>query len=410
MTSANASLLDPEAQTCPHQFFAKLRKQAKVHHMPDMGLYFITDYALGRKVLVDSRRFAKKTAENDGRRYIEPNEAAQEILRTKDVGTPISLMAQKDGKEHRDYRSIVNAYFQSGAVRPMAAYVAETSAKLLGDIAAGSVVDVVDAYGVPLPVYVIADMLGVPRSEYRRFKAWSDAVLTYTAVQVGEEEAIAGAELMVEMHKYMLEQIELRRRERRDDLLNVLAYAEYEGRPLTDRELCGFTDELLVAGNETTTNAFAAGMLQLASEPDLQARLRAEPDNIEKFVEEVLRVGTPLQVTLRYALEDVEVGEVTIPKGSKVFVGLASANRDECIYADAERINLDRENVRPHITFGAGEHHCLGAELARLELRIAFAAWLSKFKSITLAQSKDSIAYPKSYAVRGPLGLKLRVE
>jgi cytochrome P450 len=291
----------------------------------------------------------------------------------------------------------------------MEGYVTETARELIARLERDDECELVEAYAMPLPVYVISEMLGLPRSEFRTFKRWSDAVLTYMALLVPEEQAIAGAEAMVEMHRYMLQRIAERRASPRDDLLSVLANARLNGeRPLTDREICSFIDELLVAGNETTTNTISAGLLYLAQNTDTQTTLRANQGLIPRFVEELLRIAAPLQIALRYALIDVNVGGVDIPAGSKVFVGLASANRDECPYPVGERVDLERKNAGTHITFGGGVHHCLGSELARLELRVSFREWLTRFSHIELAQHPESVEYPPSFALRGPLSVKIR--
>lgn len=407
MSARLSTLFDPEVQRCPFAFYAKLRAETPVSFMPALGAYYIANYELGRKVLIDARRFAKKTLENDGRRFIEPNPKAQALLREKDIGLPMSLMAQKEGAEHRAYRSIVDHQFQSGTVRKLGDHVIATATGLLDAIAGGEI-EAMSSFAVPLPLYVISDILGIPKSEYRTFKRWSDGLVTYVAMVVSDAEAIAGAEAMVEMHRYMIDQVAERRIAPREDLLTVLARARHEGRPLTDHEICAFTDELLVAGNETTTSAIGSGLLDIASNQELQASLRAKPVLIPKFVEEILRTASPIQLALRFALEDVTIGGVDIPAMSKVFVGLASANRDDSAFAAAAAIDPERVG-KTHLSFGAGEHHCLGAELARLELRTAFALWLDRFVTIELAQPADTVAYPMSYTIRGPLSLMLRV-
>ncbi len=408
MSEPAASLRDPEVQQCPYAFYAKLRAEEPVKFMPEMGVYYIANYELGRKVLIDSRRFVKRSPEGDGRRYIEPNKAAQELLRQKDFGLPISMMSHKEGKEHKMGRAIVDGYFHANTVRNMADYVTGIATELLERLNGKTEIEVVQDFAIPLPVYVIADIMGVPKSEYKTFKRWSDGVVTYLALQVPEKESLEGAEAMIEMHRYMVDQVHARRKEPKDDLLTTLAQAQYDGRPLTDHEICGFTDEILVAGNETTTSTIAAGLLELAENPELQDRLRAQPDLIPKFVEEILRVSSPLQVTLRLALEDVNIGGVDIRAGSKIFVGLGSANRDDKAFEHADDVDTSRA-PKAHVTFGAGMHHCLGAELARLELRIAFDLWLKRFSKIERVRPGEPVVYPASHAIRGPNEVHLKV-
>lgn len=410
MTTQTASLTDPAIQQCPYAFYAKLRAESPVTFMDELGVYYVSSYELGRKILLDSKRFGKASEGGDGRRYIEPHPAATELLRQKDFGLPISMMSNRDGAEHRKGRSIVDGYFQGRAVRELADYVADTANELLDRFEDRDEIEVVADFAIPLPVYVIADIMGIPRSEYKTFKRWSDGVVTYLAMSVPERESVEGAEAMVEMHRYMVAEVHKRRKEPRSDLLTTLALGEYDGQPLTDHQICGFTDEILVAGNETTTSTIAAGLLEIARNPALQERLRAQPDQIPAFVEEILRVSSPLQVTLRRALVDVNVGGVDIPQGSRIFIGLGSANRDENAFPEPDQVHPEAPPAKAHMTFGAGVHHCLGAELARLELRTAFALWLERFSRIELAQPEDSIRYPASYAIRGPVSVQLRVQ
>jgi cytochrome P450 len=411
MTTTSGSLLDPGVQQWPFPFFEQLRQQGPVVFMPELGVYYISSYDVCRQVLLDAKRFVKSPPEKDGRRYVEPSKAAQRILIEKDVGTPLNCIGQSEGAQHRAYRKVVDARFLSARVKQMEDPIRAMARTLIDGFEAQGECDAVAAFSVPLPLYVIADILGIPTSEHRTYRKWSDAVLTYVALVVPEEQAIAGAETMVEMHRYLLEQVRQRRESPTNDLLTVLALARCDDdRPLTDREICGFTDELLVAGNETTGSVISASLLHLASHPDAQQRLRSDRQLIPNFVEEMLRTATPLQLTLRYAVTDVTLGGVSLPAGAKIFVGMACANRDEHRFDAPENVDIERKNARANITFGGGDHFCLGADLARLELRIAIQEWLIRFSFIRLNQPPDSIRYPAGFTVRGPKELELSFE
>jgi cytochrome P450 len=409
MADAAGTLLDPAVQKCPFPLYQRLRQEQPVSYMPELRAYYVASYELVREIVTDFKRFAKKSAENDGRRYIEPSRAAQQILIENDGGTPLNAISQSNGEQHTAYRALVNPYFRASNIKKLEGHITMMASELIDRLAPDGECEVVEAYSMPLPIYVICDVLGVPKSMFRTFKKWSDAVLTYVAMIVSEEEAIAGAKNMVELHRYTLEQVKQRRAEPRDDLLTIVAQAKYnDERPLTDLEILSFVDELLVAGNETTTNSIGAGLLYIAQRPHLQAQLRADLNKIPRFVEEMLRLSAPLQLTSRFTLTDVEIGGVRIPAGSTIFVGLASANRDDCIYAGGAEADLSRLNASTHLTFGAGEHHCLGSELARLEMRVTFREWLKRFSHIELAQDPDTVQYPSSFALRGPLAFRLK--
>jgi cytochrome P450 len=405
------SLLDPQIQKCPFDLYRKLRNEKPVTLMPDIGMYYVTDYQLGRQILTDPKRFLNGTAEDDGRIFIEPNKAAQQVLRDKDFGLPMTLFSTTNDSDHEAYRDIVEPSFKVSGLRKLEAGIAATARELVEKIAPAGACEAVQDFAVPLPTYVIADILGVPRSDYATFKRWSDGVMTYVALQVPEAEAIAGAESMVEMHRYMIERVRERRAVPRNDLLTIVAQAKFKGeRLLTDLECVSMIDQLLVAGNETTTHSIAAGLLFLAQNPSMQQALRERPELIAKFSEEILRLNSPLQVAIRRTVTDVSLGGVNIPAGSQVLVSLGSANRDENKFVRADDVNLERGNAGAHLTFGSGTHHCLGAELARLEMRESFRAWVGRFSSIELAQDPDSIEYHHSWAMRGPLSLKLKYQ
>jgi len=291
----------------------------------------------------------------------------------------------------------------------MESFIANLAGELIDGFAPAGECEAVSTFTMPLPTFVIADMLGIPRSNYDNFKKWSDAVLTYVAVVVPEEQAIAGAESMVDMHRYLVDLLKKRRSDPRDDLLTVISQAKYmDERPLTDLEAVSMIMQLLVAGNETTTNGLGAGLQYLAENPSMQATLRQRPELLPKFVEEMLRISTPLQVALRRTISEVTIGGVNIPAGSQVLVSLGSANADERKFAEPDLVDLERGNAGAHLTFGSGTHHCMGAELARLEMRESFRAWLNRFSHIELAQDRDSIEYQPSWVLRGPVSLRLR--
>jgi cytochrome P450 len=253
-------------------------------------------------------------------------------------------------------------------------------------------------------------MLGVPKAEYRAFKRWSDGITSYQAMIVSEAEAIAGAHDIVEMFHYMSRQLRERRESPREDLLTLIAHASYHGeRSLTESEALSMIQQILVAGNETTSNSLSESLLWLAKDQELQGALRRSPEHVPIFVEEMLRLSAPLQGAMRFTIEDVLLGGVAIPAGSAVFISLASANRDECKFEGAELPNVQRRNAGAHLTFGSGSHHCLGAELARLEMRQGLRSWLTRFSTIEIERGAERIEYPRSFALRGPVALKLRM-
>ena len=241
--------------------------------------------------------------------------------------------------------------------------------------------DVIKDFGDPLPVIVIAEMLGVPPADRARFKTWSDAIVSTAAGgQMAADYKSAGRE----MAGYFMQLIEQRRREPGDDLISGLLRAEIEGQHLTMQELLGFGSLLLVAGNETTTNLLGNALLVLTEHPDVWDRLRADRSLVGPAIEEVLRFRSPVQSMYRVARQPTELDGRAIPAGSSMVAWIGSANHDASQFADPERFAVDRQPNR-HIAFGNGIHFCLGAPLARLEARIALSAMLDRFSSVARA-------------------------
>jgi cytochrome P450 len=267
----------------------------------------------------------------------------------------------------------------------------------------------VSEFSSPYAVSIISDLIGFPESLRPTIKAYADAALTYLTYVVSEEQAVAGAKMMVKMHGVVRQMAAERRREPKEDILSSLATSTIEGRPLSEKEICYIVEELVVGGNETTANAINNGLLFLAQHPELQAKLRAQPDQVASFVEEILRLHPPINSAHRFTIEDVEIEGVKIPKGTKLYLGTASANRDEAKFACPADFDPTRPGLMQQVTFGGGEHFCLGANLTKIEQNVAYTGWLKRFSSIELAQPVESIEYHNTFASRAPISVKVRV-
>jgi len=337
-------------------------------------------------------------------------EEAERIINEKGYGRFMPTIVNNDPPSHTTYRGLVNDAFRAGRIRQMETYITEVVGELIDTFAGRGEVDAVADFAVPVPMYVIADQLGVPRSDFQRFKEWSDAWVVGLGMPVPDEVLIEAAEKVVEMQHYMIARMAERRIEPRDDIMSDLVQASYNGeRPLTDKEVLSIVEQILVAGNETTTNGIANGLQRLAEEQDLQDRLRADPGLLPKFVEEILRMESPVQGLFRYVTEDTELDGVRIPKGSTVMIRYAAGNRDEAKFEHAEEFDLARRNNGAHIAFGSGIHHCVGSQLARAEMLVGFRAFLDRFARFELAVPAGEIHYHPSFALRGPTKLPLRL-
>jgi len=291
-----------------------------------------------------------------------------------------------DPPTHSRYRKLVSRGFTARRVAALEEQVRRIARELLDAVDPSDDVDLVESIAAPLPLLVIAELLGVPGSDRDQFRVWSDAVME-AATAITDENALLSLELM----EYFDAALQQRATAPRDDLLTVLVEAEVDGERLTASEQLGFCMTLLVAGNETTRSALSSGLLALDAHPDQRSALAADASLMPAAVEEVLRWATPIAAMSRTATRDTTIGGAQVSAGDYVVMVYLSANRDEAVYgATADSFDISRA-VNPHLTFGIGEHFCLGASLARLETRVLLEELLARFPSYTVTSAGERI-------------------
>jgi cytochrome P450 len=280
-----------------------------------------------------------------------------------------------DPPGHVRYRRLVSKAFTPRMVRALEPRIRELARQSLAPLRAGEPLDFVEHVAVPLPLLVIAEMLGVPAGDRDRFKQWSDAIIA--GADVGPAATMA---VVQELFGYFLAVLEARRAAPRDDLVSALAHAEVEGERLADDEILMFCMTLLVAGNETTRNLIAGGARALMQFPDERRRLVADPRLLPGAVEEMLRWVTPVKAFARTATAATMIRGQSIAAGDYLVLLYASANRDEAVWGPtADRFDVGRSPAPGHLAFGIGPHACLGANLATLEARVLFEELLARF-------------------------------
>lgn len=297
-------------------------------------------------------------------------------------GVPPTIL-EMDPPEHNQHRKLVIGAFTPGATKLQETMVRAIARDCVAAIEPGSVTDLVEALAVPLPMYVIAEMLGVPRSDRPQFKRWSDAL-----IEAGGGKRTPATDAMLgEMLGYFAAVLAERRRAPKDDLVSTLARAEIDGEQLADPAILMFCVTLLGAGNETTRNLISGGSLLLARNPDERRRILADRSLLPNAIEEMLRWWTPVQSFIRTATGDTELRGKRIAAGDVLLLLYASANRDEEVWGDdADRFDVGRDHARRrHLAFGFGEHLCLGAPLARMEARVLFEELLARFPAFEVA-------------------------
>jgi cytochrome P450 len=288
-----------------------------------------------------------------------------------------------DPPRHRQLRKLINSGFTRRQVMLLEPKVREIVKGIIEGIDPARDCEFADEVASPLPTRLIAEMLGAAPEDWERFREWSDAAVGTADPDIEMDHLVA----LGELYAYFTKLIEARRSgavSGQHDLLSILAVAEVDGHMLTDEDLLNFSFLLLVAGNETTRNLITLGTLALLDHPDQFAMLRADPSLLPGAVEEMLRFTTPVTHMARQATRDVEIRGQQIKAGDTVVMLYGSANRDEEIFGDSSETFDITRSPNPHIAFGAGEHACLGAQLARLEARVMFEVLLSTFPSIEL--------------------------
>lgn len=301
--------------------------------------------------------------------------------------TPLDrAMLQRDPPDHTRLRRLASHAFTPRRIQSLEPHIEQMSLELLTRIRERSTADFIADYARPLPIMVIAELLGVPFEDHDRFSAWSDQIMTGSdSVLGGEEAARASQEAMASLVAYFTSLIERRRRQPRDDLISALIAARDAEDRLSEDELLGMCVLLLIAGHETTVNLIGNGLLTLLRHPDQLALLRRHSEYLTLAIEEMLRFESPVQrSTPRFAAESFEIEGQRIEAGQQISLMFGAANRDPAYFPDPDRFDVTR-HPNPHVGFGSGIHYCLGAPLARIEARVAFSHILEHLPTIRLA-------------------------
>ena len=402
-----ADIVSPAFKADPLPVCAHLRADQPVVQVSVPGVtgeaYLLTRYEDAIAVLRDER-FAKdvRSARDPGdlRRPWMPR-ALQPLSHT---------MLDSDGAEHRRLRNLVRDTFAPRYVAELEPRVQQVTDELLERMAAAEKADLVADYALLLPLTLISEILGVAERDRLRFRRWFSSLVAAGSSGRTSLRLIFALPDILAMMRFLRRLVAERRERPRDDLVSRLAGAGQDGDRLSENDLLAMVALLLIAGYETTVNLIATGTLLLLTHPDQLARLRQDPGLVGTAVEELLRLGSPVDVaTERYARADVEVAGVTIPRGSLVLVGIVAANTDGARFERPERLDVAREDNH-HVAFGHGPHYCLGAPLARLEGRIAIGSLIRRFPDLRLAVPPDQLRWRPSVSLRGLVSLPVRYE
>ena len=391
----------PSYKTNPHLQYARLRAAEPVHRSIAMQAWILTRYEDCIAVLRDPDTFSSDGLNASG----QLGDAIREQRATSALGEVQTLLTV-DPPAHTRLRGVINRAFTPRRVELLRPRIEAIALELLDAVPPGGDFELMSAFAQPLPVIVIAELLGIPPSDRDRFKQWSNKIAATTDLLNAEDAIMEAREATLALIDYFNDFIQARRDEPRDDLISALVAAQQTDEQLTHEEILAFAILLLVAGNETTTNLIGNGTLALLDNPEAFDSLRSQPDHLPAAIEEMLRYDSPVQGVVRIARRDTTLGPQQIAQGDLLMLMLGAANRDPEQFDDPDRFNVDRDPNR-HLSFGLGPHFCLGAPLARLEAEIAFTALLQRFPHI--ARGSADIERGGTLLLRGLTKLPLAV-
>jgi cytochrome P450 len=373
----------------PFPLYAAMRQASPVFRVPPpFDAWLVFDFDGVKRVLSDPATFSSR------------------------VPAPKHWFIFSDAPDHTRQRGLIAKAFTPRMIAGLEPRIAALSRELLDDVMSRGEMDLATDYAVPLPMKVIAGMIGIPESDWEKYRRWSDAILALSYTRQGGPEAEAALDEFVavsdEMDEYLKGMTAARHASPRNDLLTRLVAADVDGERLTHAQILGFFQLLLLGGQETTANLINNAILCFLEHPEQLARVRERPELLPGAIEEVLRYRSPLQWLMRTPTREVELHGQTLRPGELVLAMLGSANRDGRQFPDADRFDVSRE-PNAHLAFGYGAHFCLGAALSRMEARIALTDLLGRLKNLRRA-SDEPWEPRKALHVHGPSRLPVRFD
>jgi cytochrome P450 len=400
---------DPELFQDPTPYYVALRGHGPVWREPHKGVFMLSGIEEILRVYADHETFSAIVGPLGPLVTLpkpDPGESLAHVIERRRHEIPMGEhLTSLDPPKHTRHRALLSKLFTPNRLKENEDFMWNLADGLIGEFADQPEVEFCGAYARPFTLLVIADLLGVPREDHEMFRGW----LRGEKGTVGDPQGRhAGDRVFANLHPYFTRYIEERRSSPRDDVMSRLASVRFPDGDLPQvMDVVRVAAILFAAGQETTARLLSAGMRILAEQPALAEELRSDPGAIPNFVEECLRLESPIKGSFRLALRDTKLAGVEIPVGSMVMAMVGAANRDPRVFEDPDRFDAKRSNVRRNIAFGHGEHFCPGASLARTEARISFERLLARLDEFRLVDP-SALSYIKTFIIRGLNDLPLR--
>ena len=398
---------DPELIQDPAPYYAELRKLGPVVREPHHGVFLISGIEEILAVYADLESFSSIAAPLGPFTKLPERaegESLADVIERRRAEIPLSdLLPTLDPPRHTRHRALLSRLFTPNRLKENEEFMWSLADRLIDEFAGRGEAEFCSAYAGPFTLLVIADLLGVPREHHETFRGW----LGKPVASVSEGK-VSGDQVFLHLYPYFTRYIEERRASPGDDVMSQLATARFpDGELPAVKDLVSLAFVLFAAGQETTARLLSAGMRVLAEQPALADELRADPEGIRNFIEECLRLESPIKGPFRLALRDTRIAGVDIPAGSILMAMNGAANRDPRVFQDGDRFDAKRANARRNIAFGHGAHFCVGANLARAEASISFQRLLARLGDLRLVDA-SALSYAPSFLIRGLNDLPLR--
>lgn len=389
----------------PFAAYQQALATSPVYPVPGAGVTLVLSYALVAEATGRVEDFSNDfSAILAGARSADPD-----VVAVLEQGWPQrDTLLTADPPDHTRFRKLVNLAFSMKRVDALEAHVRSIVTNLIDGFIERGACEFVRDFAMPLPVQMITEQIGIDRTDFATVKRWSDAFADRLGGMISKEREMACAREVVEFQHAMKAKIDERRASPRDDLLSDLVNAQVDGeRPLDDSELLSILQQLMVAGNETTTSSLAGGLVHLIRHPDQADAVRADPGLLRNMVEEILRMESPTAGLWRVVRRDCELGGVELKAGTMLMLRFAAANRDPARFENPDAFDVTRKNAASHLAFGRGIHMCVGNMLSRKEMAVAFDELLKRLDHIEIADAA-ALTYPPNMLLRGLSALPIR--